>query len=113
MLPQASSKKALSPIIQRGAHVLAFLAVVGLGWWLVLLPIWSEFQVTDEIVKAESARTLVEKETRALEQLQVDYGALSEVDQLRLSILLPKGQDLPNLLAQVEGLVKQSGFPSV
>lgn len=111
MLPQASSKRALSPIIQRVMPVLAFLVVVGIGWWFVLLPMWSELQATDEIARAESARTMVEKETRALEQLQVDYGALSEVDQLRLSILLPKGEDLPNLLAQVEGLVKQSGFP--
>ncbi len=80
------------------------------GVWLLWRPIWSQltFLPTEESLLGPKQR--LEQDITLLNELK-DKLAVVNQDQLeRLKLVLPTGQDLPNLVAQLEGIAQKNKF---
>ena len=84
--------------------------VLLLGWWFLLRPQWQVLRALPGLDGFTSSRAAVEAEMSKLKQLTQDYAALTATDRKRLDLALPQGQDIPNLLAQLEGIAQKTGF---
>ncbi|MDZ4229912.1 MAG: hypothetical protein U1C53_02120 [Candidatus Veblenbacteria bacterium] len=90
--------------------VTLIVVVLLLGWWFLLRPQWQTLRALPELDGFASSRAAVEAELSKLKQLTEDYTALTATDRKRLDLALPQGQDIPNLLAQLEGIAETTGF---
>lgn len=86
------------------------LIVIFIGWWFFWRPAWQELQSLPEISSYEDAKKIAQNELADLNKMNEEFSRLNSNDRTRLDIALPQGQDLPNLLTQLEGLVKASNF---
>lgn len=80
------------------------------GVWLLWRPIWNQLALlpTDQSLLEPKQR--LEQDITLLNELK-DKLAVVNQDQLeRLKLVLPTGQDLPNLVAQLEGIAQKNKF---
>lgn len=96
-----------------GAIFVAIL-IIFLGGWIWWLPQWrliKSLQTGAEVkVDRVQQQQAVEKELRELNNLVAEYNRLAADDKIRLDLSLPRGQDIPNLLAQIEGIATRTNF---
>jgi len=106
--PEAEVKKPRRSLwpVAIGVAVLILLA----GWWFLWRSAWQELKALPDLSSYESTRTLAQEELSSLKKLNDDFPKLSANDRQRLDLALPHGQDLPNLLAQLEGIAEATGF---
>lgn len=99
------SKKSLWPLTI-AVSVIILLA----GWWFLWLPQWRSLQALPPVDGFETTRQAVAAELASLNKFIEEYDKLTATDLKRLDLALPKGQDIPNLLAQFEGIAKATNF---
>ncbi|MBI5466370.1 MAG: hypothetical protein HY974_03715 [Candidatus Kerfeldbacteria bacterium] len=83
-------------------------AVLVLGWLLALRPLWSDLRALPDQEVLKVATQMLETELKNLSTISQQYSELSSRDLARLDLVLPRGQDLPTLIAQFDGLAKAS-----
>ena len=81
-----------------------------LGWWFFWRPAWQELQSLPDIADYESTKQVAQQELDSLNSMNEEFAQLSATDRQRLDLALPRGQDLPNLLAQLEGIAETTNF---
>jgi hypothetical protein len=89
-----------------GLAVLIILA----GWWWLWRPLWQEYKTLPQLAGFEASKQAVLKERANLKKITDEYAQLNALDRTRLALALPQGQDIPNLLAQLEALVQAGNF---
>ncbi len=92
------------------ASSVAGLVVLVSGWFVVVGPAWSGANNTADLERVQNGIAAIERERADLVELNRRYGSLAAADELRLKLLLPDSEDLPNLIAEFEGIVTKSGF---
>ncbi len=80
------------------------------GSWFLWLPQWQEGKAVPPVIGFEDSRRAVQAELDSLKKLTTEYEKLTATDLLRLDLALPRGQDIPNLLAQLEGVAEAANF---
>lgn len=94
----------------RWTLVLGFFVVVGLVAWLGIYPYYLS---TISHTQSSIAATTLENKQNQLQQLQTlisNYHQLSDQDLKNLETSLPSKQAVDSLLAQLDGLLHDSGF---
>ncbi len=81
-----------------------------LGWFFLLRPQWQKYRSLPDPATYAAAKLSVNEQIATLSELKAEYGKLTATDFTRLDLFLPKGKDIPNLLAQLEGLAEFTGF---
>ncbi len=80
------------------------------GWWFFLQPEWQAYRALPSLDGYAASRQAVEKEISALKKIIKEYSQVTATDEQRLRLALPPDEDLPNLLAQFEGLAETTDF---
>ncbi|MBI5733332.1 MAG: hypothetical protein HY973_00080 [Candidatus Kerfeldbacteria bacterium] len=89
-----------------GGLMILFLA----GVWLWWRPIWSQLALLPTAESLLEPKQQLEQDIALLNGLK-DKLAVVNQDQLeRLKLILPTGQDLPDLVAQLEGIAQKNKF---
>ncbi len=89
-----------------GGLVILFLV----GVWLLWRPIWSQLALLPTAESLLEPKQRLEQDITLLNELK-DKLAVVNQDQLeRLKLILPTGQDLPDLVAQLEGIAQKNKF---
>ncbi len=92
-------------------HILApLLAVVILlaGWFLVVRPLWNSVAAITKPNKIIEAEDNIKSDINQIEKINEQYRNLNNSELQRINLVLPKGRDIPTLLAQFEGLANEA-----
>lgn len=84
--------------------------IIGAGWWFLIRPQWQAYKALPVVDGFEASRQAVANEISSLKVVTDDFAKLTATDRKRLELALPQGEDLPNLLAQFEGIAKATNF---
>jgi len=93
----------------RSLVLFIFLAVIIIGWYVVLGPMFNEYRTIN--VAAKKAE--YDQYRQVLDRFQgilSDWEAVSAEDKARLNYFLPEGKDIPELITMIEDMAQQSGF---
>ena len=93
----------------RSLVLFIFLAVIIIGWFVVLGPMFNEYRNIN--VAAKKAE--FDQYRQVLDRFQgilTEWEAVSAVDKERLNYFLPEGNDIPELITMLEDMAQQSGF---
>ncbi|MBU1039462.1 hypothetical protein KKC17_04555 [Patescibacteria group bacterium] len=91
------------------APLLVFIILLA-GWLVAVRPLWnslSQIENSDKIIEAQDK---IKIDITQIEKINQQYQNLNDSELQRINLVLPKGRDIPTLLAQFEGLAKQAGL---
>ena len=111
--PTLMRQTVVSPRRQRSLLPLALAAAAVMllvGWWFLWRPQWRELRALPQVDSFAAVRQTVAVELASLQRLTSEYSQLTATDHKRLALALPQGQDIPNLLAQFEGMAEETNF---
>lgn len=86
-----------------------FLAVIIIGWFVVLGPMFNEYRTINVVAKKvefDQYRQVLDR----FQNILSEWDAVSAEDKARLNYFLPKGKDIPELITMIEDMAEQSGF---
>jgi len=89
--------------------VFMIIAMAVIGWFVVLGPMYGDYQVLDVQAKQEEYNQYRSVLTR-FEKIMADWESVSEEDKRRLDYFLPEGKDVPGIVAMLDTMAAQSGF---
>lgn len=111
--PSLSKQNIVAPKTRRSlwpSAIFVAALILLLGWWFLLLPQWRTLKSLPTIEGFDDTKQSVEAELASLDTLVDEYNKLTATDHTRLDLALPSGQDIPNLLAQFEGIANKTNF---
>ncbi len=111
--PSLSRANIVAPKTRRSlwpSGIFVSVLILSLGWWFLLLPQWRTLKALPTIEGFDVTKKSVEDELVNLNALVNEYNKLVATDHTRLDLALPRGQDIPNLLAQFEGIANRTNF---
>ena len=103
----------VAPRRQRSLWPLTIVVTVAIllgGWWFLWQPPWRELRALPQVDSFAAVRQTVAAELTTLQRLTSEYSQLTATDHKRLALALPQEQDIPNLLAQFEGMAEETNF---
>lgn len=112
-MPSFSKNQPAISLWIKQRRLLAFLGVViilGGGWWLIWRPAWQATAALPSIDSFQEPAQRIENDRKILQEINSRFAAVNSDKIERLKIILPAGQDLPNLIAQLEGIAKINKF---
>ena len=95
----------------RHRNLLMLGVVVGVlfaGWLIVLRPVLASLRALPDQEVLKVASQVLEADLKNLATMNKQYSELASRDLARLDLVLPRGQDIPTLLAQFDGLAQTS-----
>jgi len=93
----------------RSLVIFAFLAVALTGWFVVVGPMFNEYQSIDVATKKaeyDEYRSVLDR----FQKILTDWDAISREDKDRLNYFLPSDKDIPELITMISDMAEQSGF---
>ena len=84
------------------------LVILLFGWLAVWRPLEQKMSVVPPLESFNGPRQRVENDIATLTEINKQISLVNQDQTERLKITLPVGQDLPNLVAQLEGIAKKN-----
>jgi len=85
------------------------LVILFLGWLLLIRPLINSLADIRNPVDIEAAQQEVLSDIDSISSLKREYQQVAVGQRDRFNLAMPQGRDIPTLLAQLEGVAKQSG----
>ncbi|MFZ5391215.1 MAG: hypothetical protein ACOZAJ_03005, partial [Patescibacteria group bacterium] len=92
-------------------HILAPLlaaAILLIGGLLVVRPLWKSLSAIESPDDITASQVKIKSDINQIEKINEQYRNLNNSELERINLVLPKGRDIPTLLAQFEGLAKEA-----